>query len=290
MVLLSAGYKAQSQPGFGNIGFNTFYTELSPYGQWINNADYGQVWVSNENGFEPYSNNGHWDFTSYGWMWVSDYSWGWAPFHYGRWAYLPAYGWAWVPGYEWAPAWVGWCSYDGYYGWAPLSPGLSFNYSFSSIPYERWRFVQYQYINNPYVYNHYVRPPRNINSNNITIINNTTVNNNVTYAAGPAKLDVERLTKTTIQPKAVAFDETPGKKTVIEKNEIRMYRPAIVKDAATEKIKPATQTKLPVKEEVAGQQSTRQQSVNQQQVLIKQTPQQDEIKKQQQAELINKQP
>ena len=106
MVLLSAGYKAQSQPGFGNIGFNTFYTELSPYGQWINNADYGQVWVSNENGFEPYSNNGHWDFTSYGWMWVSDYSWGWAPFHYGRWAYLPAYGWAWVPGYEWAPAWV----------------------------------------------------------------------------------------------------------------------------------------------------------------------------------------
>ncbi|MFX8813069.1 DUF6600 domain-containing protein, partial [Acinetobacter baumannii] len=89
-------------------------------------------------GFTPYRTGGHWVYSNAGWAWASDYNWGWAPFHYGRWAFDPMYGWFWVPGYEWAPAWVSWRSGGGYYGWAPLSPGIniSVNATFGNIPTE----------------------------------------------------------------------------------------------------------------------------------------------------------
>lgn len=232
IIALATGYKAEAQQG---ISFNTFYTELSPHGRWVNYPDYGQVWIANARGFEPYANNGHWVFTSYGWTWVSDYSWGWAPFHYGRWTYINSYGWAWIPGYEWAPAWVSWCNYDGYYGWAPLGPGMGFNSGFNSIPMNRWRFVRHQYINNANVYRHYERPVRNVN--NVTIINNTQVNNNVTYLAGPQRQEVERLTRKKIETKEIAFTPAAGK-TEVDKKQVRLYRP----DAA------GTQNTMPVEQ------------------------------------------
>ena len=119
---LSAFRQIQAQNN--TIDYNTFYNQLSPYGQWIDYPEYGRVWRCNESGFRPYYNNGYWVYSDYGWTWVSDYPWGWAPFHYGRWAFLSGYGWVWVPGYEWAPAWVSWCGADDYYGWAPLGPGF----------------------------------------------------------------------------------------------------------------------------------------------------------------------
>lgn len=243
VLMLAGSYKASSQVNAG-ISFNTFYTELSPYGRWVNYPEYGQVWISNERGFEPYSTNGHWEFTNYGWMWVSDYAWGWAPFHYGRWAYLNSYGWAWVPGYDWAPAWVGWCNYDGYYGWAPLSPGVGFNYSFNSIPYNYWRFVRPQYINNPHVYRHFQQPVINSNQyNNVTVINNTVVNNNITYNPGPSQQQVEGITRKKLEPKQVAFsDHALTKKEVVDKKQIRVFRPTVEKNAVAEKTdQPATQ-------------------------------------------------
>src|SRR6201985_2125974 len=108
-----------------NVSFSVFYNSLKPYGRWMTNSSYGQVWVSNTRDFTPYSTGGHWAYTDYGWTWVSDYDWGWAPFHYGRWAHESSIGWYWVPGYEWAPAWVAWRNSNDYYGWAPLTPGLS---------------------------------------------------------------------------------------------------------------------------------------------------------------------
>ena len=75
------------------IGFNSFHDELAPYGHWAYIPSYGQVWMSNTQGFVPYSTGGHWAYTSYGWTWASDYAWGWAPFHYGRWAFEGGYGW-----------------------------------------------------------------------------------------------------------------------------------------------------------------------------------------------------
>lgn len=289
LFMLAGSYKAAAQINAG-ISFNTFYTELSPYGRWIDYPQYGQVWISNETGFEPYSTNGYWEYTNYGWMWVSNYAWGWAPFHYGRWAYLNHYGWAWVPGYEWAPAWVGWCNYGGYYGWAPLSPGLGFNYSFSSIPYNYWRFVRHQYINNRNVHRHYQRPAINSDQyNNITVINNTVVNNNTTYIAGPPREQAESYIRKKIEPKQVAFSEQGVKRTeVLNKKEIRVYRPVAEKTAAVKTGQPAIEKEaVPVAAQPNSIQQ-QQQIRRQQQVITKQpatdnetpVPQQNHINKQ----------
>ena len=67
----------------GPISFDVFYHELAPYGNWVQNPGFGQVWVPNaQSGFHPYVTRGHWIMTDYGNTWVSDLSWGWAPFHY----------------------------------------------------------------------------------------------------------------------------------------------------------------------------------------------------------------
>ena len=117
-----------------------FYDELSPYGDWVHNREYGYVWIPQAGrSFYPYASNGRWIYTNYGWTWLSDYPWGWAAFHYGRWDYDPQYGWFWFPGDEWAPAWVVWRQGDGYFGWAPMSPesGLGWDYRNNDDIY-RW--------------------------------------------------------------------------------------------------------------------------------------------------------
>lgn len=233
MVLsLNLANKASAQL-YGSISFNTFYNELSPYGRWVNDIDYGQVWIADAPGFEPYYNNGHWTYTTYGWTWVSDYPWGWAPFHYGRWAYLPAWGWAWVPGYEWGPAWVSWCQNDGYFGWAPLGPGFGYYRSFNAVPHNYWRFVRQQYITGPELRDRIVRPDRNPNLfRNASFINNREERDNVTYNIGPRREAVERITRQRIATRPVAFMGTDEKPTgnALPKNEanqqpVRIYRP-----------------------------------------------------------------
>jgi len=231
-LLVSAGSiktnetKAQS----ANVSFSIFYNSLKPYGHWVKHPSYGQIWVSNVNGFSPYSTGGHWAYTDYGWTWVSNYDWGWAPFHYGRWAYDPMYGgWYWVPGYEWAPAWVAWRGGGDYYGWAPLSPGLniSFGVSYNSIPNDRWVFAPHRYITSPYISRYYVPRSRNVTIiKNTTIVNNVTVKNNVHYVAGPGKADVERVNHTKIQTYTISNSSKPGK-TIVNNNTVNVYRPVI---------------------------------------------------------------
>ena len=175
---------------------DSFYDELSPYGQWVNTPEYGRVWMPRvEQGFQPYATNGHWVMTEYGNTWVSDYAWGWAPFHYGRW-YFDAYrGWVWVPGREWAPAWVAWRSGGGYYGWAPLAPGINISLNVN-IPYNYWVFVPLMYINSSQVYS-YCLPRNNYGGffNNTVIINNYHRYNNRTYYYGPNRRDIEYVTR-----------------------------------------------------------------------------------------------
>ena len=103
-----------------------FYDSLSPYGQWVEDPDYGVIWqptvaVVNP-GWQPYCDNGYWVWTDCGWYWSSTYSWGWAPFHYGRWCRASCHGWCWVPDTCWGPAWVTWRTCDSHCGWAPLPP------------------------------------------------------------------------------------------------------------------------------------------------------------------------
>jgi len=182
-----------------DVSFQVFYDNLSPYGNWVNNSDYGYVWVPRvSHGFTPYGTNGYWVFTDEGWTWVSNYSWGWAPFHYGRWFYDSYYGWIWVPDNEWSPAWVTWRRSEGYYGWAPIGPGISTDIAYSNsynLPYDRWRFVRDRDFGRRDINNYYVS-----SSNYTTIINNSTVINNihvdnsrnVRYNAGPDRTEVEK--------------------------------------------------------------------------------------------------
>lgn len=107
-------------------GVSFFYSDLSPYGDWVRVEPLGWVWVPWDMpaGWRPYT-YGRWVYTGYGWTWVSDWGWGWGPFHYGRWSWNTRYGWVWAPGTVWAPAWVAWRSGPGWVGWAPLPPGVS---------------------------------------------------------------------------------------------------------------------------------------------------------------------
>ena len=45
-----------------SVSFQTFYDELSPYGQWINYPEYGYVWSPDDRyrDFHPYQSDGHW--------------------------------------------------------------------------------------------------------------------------------------------------------------------------------------------------------------------------------------
>ncbi|HYM92647.1 MAG TPA: DUF6600 domain-containing protein [Chitinophagaceae bacterium] len=218
-----------------SVSFQNFYDDLSPYGNWIDNSDYGYVWVPNVSpGFIPYSTDGYWLFTDEGWTWVSDYSWGWAPFHYGRWFYDNYQGWLWVPDNEWGPGWVSWRRSEGYYGWAPMSPGfnVAINYNSSnSLPYNEWTFVRNRDFGRRDINKYFVSSSGNsIIYNNSTTINNirTDRSNNVRYNAGPDRAEVERNAGKSFTPVVIRERNTPGRNQ--NKNEIQIYRPQVQKN------------------------------------------------------------
>ncbi|HNK45662.1 MAG TPA: hypothetical protein PKL17_12810, partial [Pseudomonadota bacterium] len=132
--------------GYDPAAYEDFRDALAPYGQWVQSAQYGSVWVPSPESvgadFTPYYSGGRWNYTDYGWTWVSEYNWGWAPFHYGRWITLPGYGWTWVPGRIWGPAWVHWRTGGGYVGWAPLPPrGMVIARPVVGSRWHYWNFV-----------------------------------------------------------------------------------------------------------------------------------------------------
>lgn len=218
-----------------SVNFQVFYDNLSPYGDWVYNPDYGYVWVPDVGyGFTPYRTNGYWTFTNAGWTWVSDFSWGWAPFHYGRWLYDDYYGWLWVPGDEWGPGWVSWRRSGGYYGWAPIGPGISISFAYSSgyrLPNNQWTFVRDRDFGRRNINNYYID-----NSRNLTIIRNSTVINNiqvdnssrVRYNAGPSRNDVQRITGRSISPVVLRERKDPGQN--LGRGELQIYKPRVAND------------------------------------------------------------
>jgi hypothetical protein len=209
------------------IGFQTFYDELGPHGQWVDTPE-GFVWVPRVHaGWRPYYDDGHWAYTNSGWAWVSEYNWGWAPFHYGRWRFDNFYGWTWTPGYQWAPAWVSWRQNNSYYGWVPLEPGWDPYDTRISAPAERWVFVPCGRIHHPHFREYVVDQPRSVTIiNNTTIINNVVVEHNNRYNGGPRVGDVEKASGGRVQVHNLRDSNKPG--AVSEKqNEINIYRPQV---------------------------------------------------------------
>ena len=241
------------------VTYQTFYDDLSPYGEWIDYPGYGYVWKPDVGpDFKPYSTNGHWVYSDAGWVWASDYNWGWATFHYGRWFFQDGYGWMWIPGYEWSPAWVSWRRSPDYYGWAPLGPNISVGVSFGggyNPPAHYWNFVPQQYVTSPHINNYYVNETKNVTIiNNTTIINNNvtnTTNNNVTnnnvtnnnitnnhnntvnnitinrnnYAGGPDPREVETATGAPLRPVTLRTSNRPGEQS--NNGQLSLFHPRV---------------------------------------------------------------
>jgi hypothetical protein len=228
-LLLGSFYKKASAQVSVNVSFQTFYDELSPYGQWIDYPEHGFVWKPDSyryNDFHPYRSDGHWAWSEdYGWLWVSDYDWGWAPFHYGRWIYDDWDGWLWVPDYEWGPAWVVWRGGGDYFGWAPMRPGIHININFGhyDIPYNYWSFTPRRYINYPGISSYCIGYDRNTYIfNNTTIINNYDRSNS--YFTGPSRYEAGRYTR--IDPVRIRESNRAGR-TIVDRDEVSIYRPYI---------------------------------------------------------------
>ncbi len=214
------------------ISIQTFYDELSPYGDWVYTSDFGYVWrpyFESPDAFRPYSSDGHWVNTDFGWTWVSDYDWGWATFHYGRWSFDNYLGWMWVPGYEWAPAWVTWGNYGDYYGWAPMGPNIyvSVNSNWYA-PDPWWTFVPRRHFCATN-WNHYIydRPVHVTNITYITnVYNNNNYNSNNSWYYGPRVSEVERYSNTKVRRMEVV-DSQRADNTGIRNERLNVYRPEV---------------------------------------------------------------
>lgn len=229
LVLLLGGTAKQAKAQYDDVSLQSFYDELSPYGTWINDPQYGYVWRPDvdQDDFRPYYTNGRWAMTEYGNTWVSNYDWGWAPFHYGRWIYNRYNRWIWIPDTVWGPAWVDWRSGGGYYGWAPMGPSVGIHVRIGGgyrVPDFCWNFVPQSniYINAfPRYYGY-----RNNNSyfRRTVIINNTYIHNNRTYYTGPRIDDIRRATNRAVTVYNINRVSRGGA-TRIENNRVNIYTP-----------------------------------------------------------------
>ena len=224
---LFAPQQAESK-NYSGVSFQIFYDELSPYGDWVKDARYGYIWLpAVRQDFHPYGTEGHWVMSEFGNTWVSYYDWGWAPFHYGRW-YFDDYfqSWAWIPGYDWGPAWVNWRTGGGYYGWAPLGPGVSINVRVN-LPSFHWVFLPRHRVYHHYAYRYYAPHHTRVKIyNNTTVINNTYVYNNQTYVTGPSRRELQQVTRSKVPVYQVRNSEAPGRAS-ISRNSLNVYRPEI---------------------------------------------------------------
>ncbi len=226
------GQRILAQSGY-DVSYDDFYNDLAPYGQWIDDPQYGYIWSPDvEPGFRPYFTDGHWIMTEYGNTWVSDYPWGWAAFHYGRWTFDPYYGWIWIPGTVWGPAWVAWRYGDGYYGWAPLGPGIEIGIGFGNYycPDDWWVFIPPRYIYHPRYYKYWHGPRDNAGYIHRThILNNTYTNphNNRVYVTGPRPEEVQRITNKPVKTYSLQQSNTPGTARISD-NTVSLFHPMTV--------------------------------------------------------------
>jgi hypothetical protein len=129
---------------------------LQPYGEWVDDPDYGQVWrpYATDVGmdFTPYESGGGWVDTDGGWAFDSEYDWGWLPFHYGQWAWMSGGYWGWCRGHHWSPAWVDWRHGGGLVGWRPIAPELHGHHG--PVRETQWRFANEASFGRPHIRAH----------------------------------------------------------------------------------------------------------------------------------------
>ena len=217
-----------------------YYDELSPYGDWVDDTEYGYAWCPRNvgSGWRPYS-DGRWVDSDYGWTWASDEPFGWATYHYGRWALDSRYGWIWIPGTVWAPAWVSWQYGGGYVGWAPLPPTVGFDLSVgirlgglslaAVIQPRDYLFVSERGFLEPRVGRYAVPRTRNQdlwrrarNVTNYTVINNRVINRGVEVNV------IERATRRQV-PRFRVAEVNSRRSAGVSRDQLRVYRPPVAK-------------------------------------------------------------
>lgn len=228
LLLLFTGTTQQAMAQNEDVSLQSFYDELSPYGTWIQDPQYGYVWRPDvdQAEFRPYYTNGRWAMTEYGNTWVSNYDWGWAPFHYGRWIHNRYNNWIWLPDTVWGPAWVTWRSGGGTYGWAPMGPNIGININVGRsyrIPDYCWNFVPQRNIYYDNFPRYYSRR-NNVYIQNTVIINNTYVRNSQTYYGGPRAEDIRRATNQNVTVYDINRRSRSGASR-IENNTVNIYSP-----------------------------------------------------------------
>ncbi len=219
------------------VSYQTFYDDLSPYGEWIDYPNYGYVWSPYLGlDFIPYYTNGNWVYSDLGWTWNSGYVWGWGPFHYGRWFDDPYYGWLWAPGYDWAPAWVAWGFYDDFYCWAPIGPWYYFDRDdYASL--HSWYSVHQDHFMHKNI-SKYASKMSDPVINKMSYIKSSGKYNEQTFYNGPGSADVAKATHSTISSVSIAEVSKPSQMK-LESNKLMVYRPTISKTDYFNK-KPAT--------------------------------------------------
>ncbi len=145
--------------------------DLSLYGDWSTDTDYGVVWTPRDVPVDwaPYR-FGCWVYRApWGWTWIDDARWGFAPFHYGRWVLIGT-TWVWVPGPRivrpvWAPALVVFVNVPGrpQVGWVPLGPHEPFRPPYRSS-------AAYLQRVNPGITNAGQAPPEYVNRRRMTAV------------------------------------------------------------------------------------------------------------------------
>ncbi|HEX8531098.1 MAG TPA: DUF6600 domain-containing protein, partial [Cytophagales bacterium] len=134
--------------------------------------------------------------------------------------------WAWVPGPDWGPAWVAWRSGGGYYGWAPLGPGVNIQVNVV-IPARHWVFVPQRYITYPQPYR-YCAPHHqvvNIYHNSVYVHNIYRTDNQV-YVSGPHRDEIARATRREVPVYRVEEAARPGR-TAARNGTVEVYRPRV---------------------------------------------------------------
>jgi len=212
------------------VSLDVFYNELNPYGRWVSHPLHGRIWYPSVHAdFTPYGTDGYWAYTDAGWTWISDFSWGWAPFHYGRWSFDVSLGWGWIPDTEWGPGWVVWRRAQGFYGWAPIGPGIGIDFAYSSgynIPGNYWHFIRDQDFGRRDIHHYYIGP-ENIqgvfhasapihNFHNDAIIHSK-------YNKGPVRNEVERVAGRPLGDIYIRESMKPIQS--LENNRLDLYRP-----------------------------------------------------------------
>ena len=227
LSLLMPAQKCAAQYDLDYISYADFYETLAPYGQWIDDPQFGFVWSPGEDiNFRPYYTNGHWVMTEYGNTWISDYPWGWACFHYGRWTYDEYYGWLWLPDGQWGPAWVSWRYGEGYYGWAPMGPanGSATPVTSTKCPSDWWVFIPSRYLYSGSYYRFWYGPRDNKKYiKTSAMVTNTFVKGNTSYVTGPSAAQVKQVTGAPVQVYKVRNSKNHN--TRVHGEEVRMFRP-----------------------------------------------------------------